>query len=129
LLRQSIIHVDQDDIEVEEEALPDQQPPVETQENRTKIKYEEFIALTKMIVEKLSEEENDAGQGISENELTQWYLEQREDSINTEEELLQLQNIIVKVLKKLTRDSILMQIGGEDTVYMLHPNCDVEQWH
>ncbi|MCJ1469879.1 MCM DNA helicase complex subunit mcm6 [Pseudocyphellaria aurata] len=193
LLRQSIISVEKDDVEVgdEEEEVPggdengdgqdrDGDSPMgdggshqnsdddndgdedgdddgaagarasatpAAQPRRTKIEYDKYMAMLNLLVRRVNEDEVQNGQGVPHDELVVWYLEQKEDELNTAVELEQERVLVGKVLKRMVKDNIFMPIRGEglvepssssspppgdqasDTpmVYVLHPNCAVEE--
>lgn len=122
LLRQSIIHVEKDDVEVDDEAdeemqedmdqesreptaavstpgMSSSQPPRE----KTKITYDRYMQILNLIVRRIFDDENTTGQGVEEEELKTWYLEMREEEINTEEELEEEKALIGKVLKRMVK--------------------------
>ncbi|KAK9470921.1 MCM2/3/5 family-domain-containing protein [Dipodascopsis tothii] len=148
LLRQSIIHVDKDDIEVDdgpETAAPDSLATVAdtatqttaTQDSvaaKTKITYEKYTAMTNMLVRKVNAAEATIDSGLTMDELAQWYLEQREEDIQTEEEFIAERDLVRKVIRRLVKDNVLMALRGEGfpdengrlldkVVYVMHPNC------
>lgn len=233
LLRQSIISVEKDDVEVgdeEEEVVPDgnengddrdrdgdspmddgdgdrssddddgdddgdsdvngaagaraSATPAAAQPRRTKIEYDKYMAMLNLLVRRVNEDEVQNGQGVPHDELVIWYLEQKEDELNTTVELEQEQELVGKVLKRMVKvcfspppphsshrtphpffppsrnrkfrtslyshnrhqDNIFMPIRGEglvepssspppaedqnqnqQMVYVLHPNCAVEE--
>lgn len=187
LLRQSIIHVERDDVEVddeEDEVLPvtldstnisnqaqsapaadgdgDQEmgegdeadrarsATVQPSREKTKITYDKYMSIVNLLVRRIHEEEMTSGEGVEAEALKQWYLEQREDEIGSEEELEREGALVVKVLRRMVKDGILMQIrgeglvGGEDgadtggaaegsskmaekVVYNLHPNVALDE--
>jgi DNA replication licensing factor MCM6 len=163
LLRQSIIHVEKEDVEIDDDDEADEemqedidqesreptaavstpgmsssQPPRE----KTKITYDRYMQILNLIVRRINDDEESTGQGVEEEELKTWYLEMREEEINTEEELEEEKMLIGKVLRRMVRDNILMQIRGEGlvgeaaegssaeggkTVFVLHPNVALEE--
>lgn len=153
LLRQSIIHVDKDDVEMDdgvedvddkstmpdevaEEATQDDNnlPAQEAQKVKTKITYEKYTAMSNMLVRKVNASEATTEGGFTMDELEQWYLEQREEDMQTEEEFISERELVRKVIKRLVKDNILMAIRGvgfpdehgerlEKIVYVMHPNC------
>ncbi|KAI9679231.1 MAG: MCM DNA helicase complex subunit mcm6 [Caeruleum heppii] len=176
LLRQSIISVEKDDVEVdsdeEDEALGDGEPipaphhdrdgdspmdeggPADASRatsrtpaaaTRTKITYDKYMAILNQLVRRVNDSETRTGEGVAADDLVTWYLESREEDISSEEELAREGELVGKVLRRLVKDNILMQIRGEglventaddeedDTmrgdqvVYVLHPNCAVEE--
>lgn len=113
LLKQSIIHVEKDDVEVEED--DDDEPeegvqgeaPVEPAEDvkkeKTKIQYDKYVHMMNLIIRRLDEDERGGGQGIERDELVMWYLEQAEDEIATEEQHHEEAQLVRKVLKRLKK--------------------------
>lgn len=170
LLRQSIIHVEHDDVEVEEEegespadeevvdeegdrpmsavpeATPTATPGPSQHHERTKITYDKYMSILTLLVRRVNADETNAGSGVEEEELKLWYLEQKEDEISTEQEYADEKALCTKVLKRMVRDNVLMQIRGEGlrdrdegeageggsagagkVVYVLHPNVALEE--
>lgn len=176
LLRQSIISVEKDDVEVDEEDDNEQQQQQQQQgqdgvangadgqangdqhadgmnddnapprRERTKISYDKYTSILTALVHRINFEETSTGSGVEEQELITWYLESKEDEISTEEELEAERALVGKVLKRMVKDNVIMQIRGEglvddgddanggqgsadaasEVVYVLHPNCAVE---
>src|SRR5271169_3528317 len=93
LLKQSIIHVEKDDVEIDEEdeeeedAAPEEtlEEPVAKKE-KTKVQYDKYVQMMNLIVRRLDQDERSGGQGVERDELIMWYLEQVEDDIRTEEQ-------------------------------------------
>src|SRR5271163_1966579 len=96
LLQQSIIHVEKDDVEMDdddEEEIPaaEPQPDAEAPEQpsqepapkkeKTKVTYDKYIKMMNLIVRRLNEDDLAGGQGIERDELIMWYLEQVEEDI------------------------------------------------
>ncbi|KAK9453301.1 MCM2/3/5 family-domain-containing protein [Dipodascopsis uninucleata] len=156
LLRQSIIHVEKDDIEVDDEDITPAtastsstandslmtdatERPGESQESthKYKISYDKYIAITNILIRRVALADSQGSEGVTLDELTQWYLEQREDEINTEEDLRVEQKLVGKIVKKLVENNILMAIRGEGfpdedgheitSLYVLHPNCSLAE--
>ena len=196
LLRQSIIHVERDDVEVDDE--DDDAPPggldganisdqarsrsatagagagadgdgdhdmddgdaaddldrarsatVQPPREKTKITYDKYMSIVNLLVRRIHEEEMTSGEGVEAEDLKTWYLEQKEDEISSEEELEREGLLAGKVLRRMVRDSILMQIRGEGlvgedgdgdggvgegsaraqerVVYNLHPNVALDE--
>ncbi|KAI9821659.1 MAG: MCM DNA helicase complex subunit mcm6 [Pycnora praestabilis] len=185
LLRQSIISVEKDDVEVDDEdeenldgpdhsgsrertdrdgdspmadgddndadddgnpaaARPPQAPaPAGGRREKTKITYDKYMTILNMLVRRVNEDEMTAGEGVEEEDLIVWYLEQKEDELASQEDLETEKDLVKKVLRKMVKDNIFMQIRGEGldggdaaegssrdaekVVYVLHPNCAVEE--
>ncbi|PGH05560.1 minichromosome maintenance protein 6 [Blastomyces parvus] len=177
LLRQSIVTVEKDDVEVDDEAgeqaannssgIRDGTPrrdrdgdsPMRTgddddhvngpsataqqsQTQKTKITYDKYMRILNILVRRVNDDEANAGEGVEQEDLILWYLEQIESELNSEEEMEAERSLAVKVLKRMIKDNILMLIRGEGlvesddsqqhqqgqrAVYVLHPNCAVEE--
>lgn len=163
LLRQSIVTVEKDDVEVEDdedaasadEDMPDrdrdgdspmrEEPqsaaaaePVELRA-KTKITYDKYMKILNLVVRRIREDEAQAGEGVEQEDLLVWYLEQIEAELNNEEDLQRERSLALKVLKRMVKDNILMPIRGEGlvdeasevqtdrTIYVLHPNCAIDE--
>ena len=120
LLKQSIIHVEKDDVEMddeedEEEEQPQEEvqgleePAVEVKKEKTKIQYDKYVHMMNLIIRRLDEDERAGGQGIERDELVMWYLEQVEDEIATEEQHHEEVQLARKVLKRLKK--VCLAIG------------------
>ncbi|KAF4555619.1 DNA replication licensing factor mcm6-like protein [Elsinoe fawcettii] len=155
LLRQSIVLVEKDDIEMDEEEQHQQQgdeemedvPEEEQQQQhgrqKTTITHDKYMAILNLMVRRVNDDQEDSGDGVSEEDLVVWYLEQVEGEMETAEDLEMEGRLARKVLKKMVKENILMQIRGEGlsgdangegssrgqetVVYVLHPNCAVEE--
>lgn len=151
LLRQSIISVEHDDVEMDEDeedapedsaalvAAADQasgaEPPVQDEEGdeqmgdgdgddaaagaadrqstrepsaapkkKTAITYEKYISMVNLIVSRVNEDESSgAGEGVDGDELAQWYLEQKEEELDSEEDYNQELSVTKMVLKKMVK--------------------------
>ncbi|KAG6017620.1 hypothetical protein E4U54_005725 [Claviceps lovelessii] len=175
LLRQSIISVEHDDVEImdENEELPEdghtlrraadaasgRQPdgdamglqdeatpngmPGNTENSslpaKRTITYDKYIKMVNMIVQRISDDENGSGGGVDGKELIDWYLESQEDDLEGEDSYNSEKILANMVLKKMVKDNILMALRGEVSdssaesttdriVYVLHPNCAVEDF-
>lgn len=145
LLRQSIVYVDKEDVEMEDDldeveaavnedeevvASSQRAPTSSLGREKTKITYEKYTAITNIVVRRVSM--GDDEDGVPHRELISYYLEQIEDNLETEQDLYTEQELIKKVLKRLVKDGILLQIRGqiqddgeftEEARYVMHPNC------
>ncbi|KAF2873325.1 MCM2/3/5 family-domain-containing protein [Massariosphaeria phaeospora] len=187
LLRQSIISVEKDDVEVEDEddeavlaaaaavdaataaaaetqdgdaamnedeqnaeqqdgaaatapasgtAAPPPAPPRE----KTKITHDKYVAMRNLFVKRVNADQTATDDGVDEEELLVWYLEHKEQELDTQEDLEKERALAKKVLKKVVKEQYLMLIRGEGladesgqglqgeakAVYVLHPNCPIE---
>jgi len=139
LLRQSIISVEHDDVEVEDEEPEDSQdalrqaaaaaageapitdgdgdqamadePPAQTegqqrQSKKQTISYDKYISMVNVLVQRVAEDEaSGAGEGVEADALVEWYLEQKESEIQSEEEYHAEKALARKVLKKMVKVS------------------------
>ncbi|KAL4887684.1 MCM2/3/5 family-domain-containing protein [Aspergillus karnatakaensis] len=165
LLRQSIVTVEKDDVEVDDDEAAGEaadendhemadrdrdgdspmreEPPQAQQQERakTKITYDKYMKILNLVVRRIREDENQAGEGVEQEDLLVWYLEQIEAELNNEEDLQRERGLAVKVLKRMVKDNILMPIHGDGlleegadgdaapqrTVYVIHPNCAIDE--
>ncbi|KAI1202176.1 MCM2/3/5 family-domain-containing protein [Nemania serpens] len=122
---------------------------------KTAITYEKYIAMVNLIVSRVNDDEaGGAGEGVDGEALVQWYLEQKEDELDDEEDYHREMGIAKMVLKKMVKDNILMAVRGDGlaeeddgaqassssaaagataepspkVVYVLHPNCAIEEY-
>jgi DNA replication licensing factor MCM6 len=124
LLRQSIISVEKDDVEVDDEeedlagtlggptdvegdaAMEDadgREAGTDGQRPKTKITHDKYLKILKMIARRIEEEELATGNGVEGEVLIRWYLDEIEDEMDNEEDFHYEMNIARKVLKKLIR--------------------------
>lgn len=155
LLRQSIISVEKDDIEVDEEddevidpennrtdgdgdspmedgdapppphdsdgdgddgdddgnagggraarARGSQTPAPPRPRQKTKIEYDKYMSILNLLVRRVNQDDIAEGNGVEHDELVVWYLEQREDELNTQEELETERDLVAKVLKRMVK--------------------------
>ncbi|KAG5518757.1 hypothetical protein PMAC_002727 [Pneumocystis sp. 'macacae'] len=146
LLRQSIIYIERDDVgldddikyptgtDVNDMSMPDLNLP--PKKEKTKITYDKYVSILNMIVKRLKEEELKDTEGVEEDDLIQWYLEQKENEILTEDALIAENSLVKKVLKKLVKDHYIMELYDEvveneqektaKKVYVIHPNAEID---
>ena len=136
LLRQSIVTVEKDDIEVdddEEAALAQQTADAVDDEEmadgdrdgdeamrdgdgdqqdqaarskakaKTKITYDKYMKILNLVVRRINEDESRSGEGVEQEELLIWYLEQIESELNNEEDLQNERGLVLKVLKRMVK--------------------------
>lgn len=157
LLRQSIIRVEMDDIQIDDDQDdenddennqddddqdPEHQQTQQQEEREPKavtITYDKYISIMNLIVKKVMEDDNKEGNGLTGEELVNWYLTQKEEDILSEQDYYEERSLCYKVLKRLVKDKILMNILQSDElpqdsnieidrsnmVYVLHPNCQI----
>ncbi|KAL2003530.1 hypothetical protein VTN02DRAFT_3515 [Thermoascus thermophilus] len=125
--------------DVDDQQQQQQQQP----RQKTKITYDKYMKILNLLVRRVNEDESNTGEGVEQEELIVWYLEQIESELNSEEEMERERDLAVKVLKRMVKDNILMPIRGEGlvdedgnqqqgetaqrVVYVLHPNCAIEE--
>lgn len=131
----------------DDEAAPsERQASAAPQREKQTISYDKYISIVNMVVSHVAEDETTGGgEGIEGDTLVQWYLEQKEDELQSEEEYNNEMALAKKMLKKMVKDNILMAIRGQgmadedgagegssaqaaQIVYVLHPNCAVEEY-
>ncbi|KAK3051938.1 MCM DNA helicase complex subunit mcm6 [Extremus antarcticus] len=163
LLRQSIISVEKDDVEFDDEndadmadaeegaAPQDGDSPMNgdeegeedvaaTRRARTQIKYDDYVKIHNMLLQRVNDDQGVAEDGVEENDLLVWYLEQKEEELESQEDMEAQRALAKKVLKRMVKDNVLLQIRGEGlvdegqdeeqeerVVYVVHPNCAVEE--
>lgn len=131
LLRQSIISVEKDDVEfdddedvmaevgaqedgaeaaeeqgeVQQNGTPAREGSPQQRPERTKITWDKYRSIVNMMVRRVNEDEAENGEGVEEQELLLWYLEQKEEEFSTQEDMEQEQELARKVLKRMTKVS------------------------
>lgn len=124
LLRQSIISVEKDDVEMEDdddeallaaaaEAENDTlmaersrtETPAPAPREKTKITHDKYVAMRNMFVRRVNEDQEETQDGVEEEELLVWYLEQKENEMETQEDLEAERVLAKKVLKKVVKVS------------------------
>ena len=139
LLRQSIITVEKDDVDVDDEETAVIEPvnghadregdsPMSAVEDedeangdggvdgrrdrsaapaaagrRTKITYESWTKAVNLLVRRVNKQEMTTGEGVESEELTIWYLEEIEDTIESQKQLEGEKELVNKILKKMVK--------------------------
>jgi DNA replication licensing factor MCM6 len=133
LLKQSIISVEKDDVEFEDEEAADavegaaedeedeDSPMAEEEEagpsgsvrasatpapaprQRTQIKYDDYIKIHNMLLHRVNEDQSAAEDGVDEEDLLVWYLEQKEAELQSQEDMDEQKSLARKVLKKMVK--------------------------
>ncbi|SPO03202.1 probable replication licensing factor [Cephalotrichum gorgonifer] len=127
----------------QEQACPRaSQTPAAQPRAKHAITYEKYIGMVNLLVQRINEDETGSGEGVEGHALIQWYLEQIEDELDGEEAYNREMALAKMVLKKMVKENILMAVRGEglveedgerpsdqeaNIVYVLHPNCAVEE--
>ena len=135
LLCQSIISVEKDDVDIEEDEVEDgvngaapaeaagelaaDMDSDEEQDGlaraapgpgtgapqRMKISYDRYMGMVNLLARRVNEEELTAGTGVEHEELLVWYLEQREADLNTQDEMEGERELADKVLRRMVKVS------------------------
>lgn len=147
LLRQSIISVEKDDVEMDEEeedalraaaadasahdadgdAAMDGDDHAqghengdagaengETQRPKTKVTYDKYISVVKLLVNRINEEETEKGEGMDADTLVQWYLEEKEDEMDTEEDYNNEMSLVRKIIKRMVKVCLFQGVVFHD---------------
>ncbi|TKA69250.1 hypothetical protein B0A49_03074 [Cryomyces minteri] len=115
--------------------------PAAQPKHRTQITYDKYKSILNLLVARVNADQTAVEDGVEEEELLTWYLEQKEEELETEEDLDRERSLAKKVLKRMVKDNIFMQIRGDgladeqgnglqqdaSVVYVMHPNCAVEE--
>jgi DNA replication licensing factor MCM6 len=139
LLRQSIISVEKDDVDVDDEDQPaqatedtgagseqqdrdgdssmngnDEHQPSQADTRRTKITYDKYMRIVNLLVQRVNEDETRNSDGVEEQDLIMWYLEQIEDELNGMEDMARERELVGKVLKRMVKVRWLFPNSIED---------------
>jgi DNA replication licensing factor MCM6 len=146
LLQQSIISVEKDDVEFEDEedaaaaGAADQdgdeqmnnddeadadapasvrasQTPAPVRQ-RTQIKYDDFIKIQNMLLSRVNDDQTAAEDGVEEEDLLVWYLEQKEEELTSQEDMEDQRKLAKKVLKKMVKVSHSINTPGRCTAIL-----------
>jgi len=135
LLRQSIIHVEKDDIDMEEGVDEDEAPAQPEERTRRSITYDRYMQLVSQLVLQVNSIERDTGHGIARDALAQWFLELHEHEIESVQQLHEEADLVGRVITRLVRDGYLVELpvddedmvpGGPDKLLLVHPQVDVD---
>ncbi|CCD26850.1 MCM DNA helicase complex subunit MCM6 NDAI_0I02820 [Naumovozyma dairenensis CBS 421] len=114
--------------------------------NKTTITYDKYVSIMNVVVHKIAQVEREESKELTAVDIVDWYLLQKEDDLNSEDEYWHERKLAFKVLKRLVKDRILMEIRGtrnelseqdmneedhhndndsDKVVYVIHPNCEL----
>ncbi|KAJ5527081.1 Mini-chromosome maintenance complex protein 6 [Penicillium frequentans] len=159
LLRQSIVTVEKDDVEMDDDAATyddedqemadrdregdspmredGEEAQAKSERPKTKITYDKYAKILNLLVRRVREDEVNAEDGVEHEDLVLWYLEQIEGEMDTQEDYARERDLVTKVLKRMTKEGILLHIDDEGSTgqpgeekkvsYVLHPNCPFEE--
>ncbi|KAM4055686.1 MCM2/3/5 family protein [Hirsutella rhossiliensis] len=145
LLRQSIISVEHDDVEMYDEgeehddsealrraadaasgaaqrdsdaamAVDGGEQPAEAAKKKQTISYEKYIKMVNLFVQRVNDDESGSGDGVDGDVLVNWYLEQLEEDLDGEESYHAEKALANMVLRKMVKDNLLMALRGEGLV-------------
>ena len=139
LLRQSIIHVEKDDVafdeEQNEEVEPAAAPSAPEPRQKLRITYDRYMELVNLFVLRVSELERETGRGATADELAEFALAQREQEITSVQQLHEERELMRRVIQRLIRDSYLVVLtdeasagagaAGGERLYV-HPQVDID---
>ncbi|KAI7687877.1 hypothetical protein KC353_g20042, partial [Hortaea werneckii] len=105
------------------------------------IKYDDYIRIHNMLLNRVSQDQETAEDGVEEEDLLVWYLEQIEEDLTSQEDVEGQKGLAKKVLRRMVKDNVLMQIRGEGladeegeglqqsdrVMYVVHPNCPIDE--
>jgi len=141
LLRQSIVTVEKDDVEVEDDVpahgndedqeMGDRdrdgdspmredgeeaqiQAQAKAEKTKTKITFDKYSKILNLFVQRIREDEVNQGEGVEQEDLILWYLEQIEGELNTEDDYQRERELAAKVLKRSVRVSLTFP---SDSIY------------
>ncbi|KAF8622100.1 hypothetical protein AX15_007237 [Amanita polypyramis BW_CC] len=125
-------------------------PPAQPK-RRMVITHDTYITLRSMIVLHLTQVERETGRGVDRDELIDWYLELKEETMQDIDEIEYHKELVTKMLRKLVKENYLIEVRGdvqeslpsidEETqesstaidsdnmrvYYMVHPSVDTEE--
>lgn len=164
LLNKSIIRVEQPDIHLgdEEEQQMEMETEAEngngnehheeevaTNKKTFSLSFEEYKNVSNMLILHLRDEElkcigvGTDTEGIRKSELVQWYLEQIQDMLESEDDLIERKILVERLIDRLiTHDQVLIPLitkelkqkqdqamdeDGDDPLLMVHPNYVVDK--
>jgi DNA replication licensing factor MCM6 len=84
------------------------QPQSQPQRRKTRITHDKYTTMQELIVLHIASVEQATGTGIEGSELTDWYLETKEDEFGSMEEMEEERELLQKVLKKLVKVRLVL---------------------
>jgi DNA replication licensing factor MCM6 len=86
------------------------QPQSQPQRRKTRITRVKYMTMQELIVLHIALVEESTGTGVEGSELTDWYLETKEDEFDSIEEMEEERELLQKVLKKLVKVRLVLEI-------------------
>jgi len=157
LLNKSIIRVDQPDVDLDNDDVPEEETndeapmetddapdePTETTKKPMKLTYEKYKKMSFLLIDYIKNKEETveaSGGGDSDNtpkrsDVVSWYLGELSEEIGSQEELVEHRQIVEKVVDRLIyQDQVIVPLtntskGGEeaDPFLVVHPNYVQDQ--
>jgi len=104
------------------------------------ITHDKYHSMSRLMLSRINADEQETGEGVEENELKLWYLEQVEAELASPEDMERESDLASRVLKRMVKDGMLLKVRGEGlreedgedggveerVVYVLHPNFEME---
>ena len=78
------------------------QTPAQPKE-KTKITYDKYMSILNLMVKRVNSDQTALEDGVEENELLTWYLEQMESELESQEDLVKERDLACKVLKRMVK--------------------------
>jgi DNA replication licensing factor MCM6 len=108
---------------------PAEGPAAQGLRRKTKVSFADYERISRMLVQYLAEQDQ-AGNEVKEEDLTNWYLEQVEDEIETEAQLVEKQHVVQLIISRLiNKDRVVIvyrpsadPLRPEQRVLVKHPN-------
>ena len=92
-----------DDAEGEVEASQSPAAAAIAPKPRTQIKYDDFIKIHNMLLKRVNDDQSAAEDGVEEDDLLVWYLEQKEEELQSRQDLETQKGLARKVLKRMVK--------------------------
>jgi len=70
---------------------------------KTKITHDKYVAMRNLFIKRVNADQEDTQDGVDEEELLVWYLEQKESELETQEDLERERALAKKVLRKIVK--------------------------
>ncbi|ODV94875.1 hypothetical protein PACTADRAFT_43649 [Pachysolen tannophilus NRRL Y-2460] len=102
------------DLASKEESTQQDSQQAEAEQKKATITYDKYVSIMNLLVKKISEDEKkNEGNGVTAEALVDWYLLQVENDLTSEAEYWAERKLCFRVLKRLVKDKILMEIRGQ----------------
>jgi DNA replication licensing factor MCM6 len=98
---------------------------------KTKITHDKYVAMRNMFVKRVDQDQTAEKDGVEEEELLIWYLEQKEAEMETQEDLEKERVLAKKVLKKVVKVSFSLRIKSHTSfklIVSIGTILDVDPW-